>query len=1064
MAPASHKPPRSGPPPKADRQSENSGFFYRLLDQRVLANLVFVIVVVAGLMGLWHMPVEEFPNVAFDNIEVTTQLPGGSPAEVERSVTQKLEDALKDVKGVQWMKSASVYDLSRIVLKITDDLPVQAFENVYRDIESHVRKAVGELPDTAEPPIVKKLEVETLNPVVSLVVGGPVSEETLRAAAKELEREIETIDGVRQAQVEGYRERELLVEVDNTALSYHKVTLDDVVRTVAGRGVDNPPGRLSGGVGQTQLSVRAPEKWTSVAQLEHAVIVHNRSGGAVRVGDVATVRGGYEPEIVRSRYRGQRAIFVRIIKSSGANALAIRERLDDVLGRLTPRFDEVGLELLLVADTTKRIRNRIGTLAQNLGMGSCLVVVLLTWALGFRMSVIALLGVTFSFLGAFAILFQLGQSVNAISLFGLVLVSGMLVDDAIVVVENIARRFEEGEPLARACVEGVHEVAWPVASAVLTTAAAFVPMLLMSGVTGKFFAVVPIAVVAALTISLFEAIFLLPVHVSELGVGKRKERKSASGRDPRSSLAYRCFDAAVGYSTRWRYATLVLLLAILATSIWGFARAQFVFFPSEYTLLFVNLRMPPGTSLDETTVIVDRADAAVSALPATVQQSTSGTAGFYLDYNYQPHVNTHYGQLLVALADDGVRTVTMREAMSLVRESLDSAGLGNAHIEVLELNDGPPIGRPPAVRVQADDLNELARLASLVEAIVREVPGAQDIQTNLEFGAPEAAVRVDAEWLGYFGLHERDVARVVSTANAGRIASRFEGANEDWDVRVRLRSDQRATLADLERIRLRTPDGRTVEVGEVAEVVEQPGFASVRRFRRRRTVTITGDVDTRISSSLQANAELDERLAPVMAQEPNMRVLYTGEFEETQRSFDSLRSAFLIALLAMYTILGAQFRSYLQPFVILAAVPFAFVGVVGGVYLINDPTTVATLLGMVGLAGVAVNDSIVLVDFANQSRRKGMGAMAAICDAAAKRLRPVVLTSLTTSIGLLPSAIGFGPSGRSVVWGPMAAAFISGLLSATVLTLLATPAVYMIADDLVRLGRRLRKSNPPAPE
>jgi len=748
-----------------------------------------------------------------------------------------------------------------------------------------------------------------------------------------------------------------------------------------------------------------------------------------------------------------------VVKREEGNALDIRDGVTEVLEGFRTGAAPRGLELTTIADTTIRIRNRVRTLGQNLGLGAVLVVALLTFAIGFRMSVLALAGVAFSFLGAFCVLKVSGQSINTLSLFGLVLVSGMLVDDAIVVLENIARHRDLGVDLREACIRGTREVAWPVITSVMTTVAAFLPLLLMTGLTGRFFAVIPIAVVAALTASLFDAVLLLPVHAFDFGVGAGHRRNAP--RPSRLGWATSAVSAAVRWTTGHRYLTLVLLGGLGLATVIGARRLRVVFFPSEYQSFFVNVKLPPGTSLAETTAVLDRIDAEVRRFSAADIASSLGTAGFYWDHNYQPHLGDAYGQLLVTASEGRGSERTVQAIMADVRRRLRRVPTGAAKIEVTELNDGPPIGRPVTLSVQAADLKELQKAARAATEIMRGVRGVRDVQSGLEEGKTEIYARTDLALAALRGVSASDVGQALRAANEGLVATRFQDVADDWDVRVRLRPGARRGAADLGRVEVRTRLGVRVPVSEVATLGERSTLSTIERFRGERTITITADVDTERTSSLEANAALQEALAPYLRAHPRVHALYTGEFEETNRSFASLGKAFAIALLFMFMILGTQFRSYVQPFVILGAVPFALTGVVAGLLLCGDPLTVPVLLGVVGLAGVAVNDGIVLISFANDRMRAGVPALAAVREAARLRLRPVVLTTATTIAGLLPSAVGFGDGGRSVVWGPMATAFSFGMVSATILTVVVMPALFLVGRDLAGLPDRLTRWRRP---
>lgn len=1017
-----------------------------VLEQSVLGNLLYVVFLLAGIFALSRMPVEEYPNESFDKVEVRVVWPGASAEDVERLVSRKIEDEVEDVKGIAFIRSTSVAGFSRVLVQFEDD--IADFDRAYRDLESAVR-SVRDLPGDAEVPEIERIDVEAVNPVVQLVVSGD-DEEARKAVAEELERRIEAVPGVRRMQVNGVRDREVRVEVDPERLTAAGLTVGDVADALAARNIGAPGGVLRGG--GAEVVVRTATEWAAPAEMLEAPL----GPGGLRLRDVARIAPGWEDARVVSKYQGRRCALLGLVKATEANAIEIRE----LAGRAVDRFRAEGrlppgIEIGWVADTTVRIEDRVGVLAQNVGLGSAFVFLMLGAFLGWRMSALALMGVAFAFLGTFVFLLLLGKSINVLSLFGLVLVSGMLVDDAVVVIENIVRRHEDGEDLRTAVVHGAAEVAWPVCSSVLTTIAAFLPLLLMTGVTGKFFSAIPIAVCAALAVSLFESITILPIHIHDLGTG---ERRGGGRKDRRFAAVEALYARIMPTILRRRYA---VVGALLLTALGAAASLRYVpviFFPSDFHYLFVNLRLPPDAALAETERTLDHVDEALRRFGPEVVESTLATAGFYFDFNYEPHLNIYYGQVLVTLARH--RRESTKATMALVRERLAREDLGRAEIEVAELNDGPPIGRPVALQVSSDDLSQLRRVAREIGPTVAAVPGMRDVRLDLETGKREALATVDEERAAMTGVSAAAVARAIADANDGRIATKMKMGDDEWDVRVRAAPEWRSSAGALAAVRVRSRAGDLVPIAQVARIGYSSGYASIGRLDRRRTITVTGDVDPRVTSSLEANREIQRRLQGLEARERGLAISYGGEYEETNRSFRSLEQAFLIAMVAIFAILGAQFGSYVQPLIVMFCVPFALIGVVAGLHLTGDPFTIPIGLGIVGLCGVAVNDGIVMLDFANAERRRGLSPAEAISEAGPKRLRAIFLTSVTTIAGLLPSAVGFG--GRSVVWGPMASALCFGLAAQMFLTLLVTPALYMIAEDVRgALGRLLPPSPPP---
>lgn len=1018
------------------------------IEQRVLAHMINVIVFVGGIGALFLVPVEEFPNVSFDQAQITTRYRGASPEEVEREVTRVIEDEICDADGIKFIRSVSAAEISVIHVKFREDLP--DFEAAFHTLETELDRVTG-LPDAAEAPELSRIDVEEVNPVIIVVVGGGTGHDDRRLAADIVEDALLALPGVSSVKVQGRLDREVSVACDPFLLAGYDLTIEEVAAVLGNRIATLPGGRIDLADGASELILRGGSAVADLRSIEETIVrPAGPRGGAIRLADVATVRWDHEPEQVRARYLGAPAISIAVGKERRANALDIRDAVVAAIARIQAEHSlPAGIEIGLFGDTTIRIRDRLRTLLQNVAMGGVIVLLLMWPGLGFRNAFFAIWGVAFALVGTVLVLSATGESVNSISLFAMVLTSGLLVDDAIVVIENIYRKRQQGLPLDQAAKEGTSEVAWPVASAALTTVAAFLPLLLMSGVTGRFFQVIPKVVCLSLLISLFEALFILPAHVVDFG-----PRSIPADRPGPLSRFRGAYEALLRGAMRRRYLVLLGSGVAFAGALAVFYRIPVHFFPSEVQMFWVNIEMPPSASLDETTRLTDRVEAICRGAPADEVRDVVATAGFYFDFNYQPHIEPRYGQCLVTIAADGVRTVPVPEVIRRMRDRLARADLPGARIEVLEMNEGPPVGPPVALRIRGDDIDALRTIASDVEGILRAVPGVHDVRSDLRTGMDEARFAIDGDRAWRHGVTQGNLARLLAAANDGIICGVLRPGDETANVRVRALPafrDSPATLADLA---CRTASGALVPVRDLARIEEGAGLAAIGRYQRARTVTLTADIDPAVATSSSVNRLLATRVPALLASRPGYRIDLGGEFEETTESFESLKLAFVIGMLLIYAILAVQFGSFTRPFIVLLTVPLSVIGVTLGALATGDPFTITSFIGLVGLAGVVVNDAIVLVSFIEDRRRETPGTPLAdvVVEAGTTRLRAIYLTTATTVGGLSTMALGVG--GRSPIWAPMATTIISGISFATLLTLVVVPCAYCVLEDVLGLVRR----------
>jgi HAE1 family hydrophobic/amphiphilic exporter-1 len=737
-----------------------------------------------------------------------------------------------------------------------------------------------------------------------------------------------------------------------------------------------------------------------------------------------------------------------------------------------------GVEAQLTWDSAAYVATRIDIMRNNLLLGVVLVVFVLWFTVGFRNAMLAILGVPFSFLTALILFPLFDVTINSLSLIGFVMVSGMLVDDAIIILENIYRHVEEGVPLREAIVRGAEEVMWPVTAAIATTVAAFIPMLLVTGTSGEFMAILPKTVILCLLGSLFEALVILPAHYLDFG----SRRKAAD------SLAETRADAGF---VRWSYAMRVrvdagidrfrsfylvaqgrilehrwvFLVASLAALWFSLGLAQHVpidLFPSDFNQLMVTLEAPTDHGVDQTDRVVRGMEQALGPIRQELTD-VSVYVGVSMSADHGPQIGVNLGLLFVSFPNTHANIADPDRVLNLVRERLETFRAGHpediVNLRVTPPRNGPPIGKPVAIRIQSDDYAQAKRIAEEMKAELAGMPGLYNIEDNLPVGPRELRVALAEHRASIHGLSFDDVGFALLAANDGAVPSTFKDplSDEDVDIRVMLREDQRRSIADLLDVEIRTPGGYRVKLGDVAEIEVKRGYQRLYHYDTNRAVVVYADVDNEQATSTSANEAMRARFADVPQRFPGVTLVFGGEFQAADDAFADMRRAFGLAVMAIFGILAAQFRSYTQPLIVMSVIVFSFIGVTLGMWVMGYALSMHVLYAMVGLAGVVVNGSLVLIDFVNRERARGTPPLEAVRAASHRRFRPILLTTVTTVTGLLPMALGL--TGYSRVFGPFATAIVFGLGMASLLTLFVVPALYLGLEDL-KAALRQRRGMP----
>jgi HAE1 family hydrophobic/amphiphilic exporter-1 len=1042
--------------------------------QTVLVNVLFVVCMVGGCGALRLTEVEYFHDVVLNKVVVSTLWTGASADEVERLVTAKLEEEIQTVSNVDEMRSASQANRSLISVDFDETLEGIDYESAVNDVRGALDR-VTDLPPDADEPVVREIISTEIGPVVMIAVTdvGGVGELAVRDMAQEIASRVRDIPGVSKVEVRGLQDREVRVVVDRARAAAYDLTVADVADRVRRQNQNLPAGTFQDGGGEATL--RATGDYESIEQILDTV-VRDEVGARIYVRDVARVERGLEKLQFITRYEGKPGAVISVAKKDKTDVRTLVGRVDAFLEDFTPLVPP-GILIHKTVDTAAFVTPRINVLIDNLVTGMLLVMVLLWFTIGFRNALLTVIAIPFSFLTAIIFFPMLDISINSNTLIGMLLVSGMLVDDAIIVLENIYRRIEEGEELRQAVVNGASEVLWPVVAAVTTTCAAFAPLLLVEGTAGKFVSVLPKAVVVCLIASLFECLVILPAHYLDFGSRRARGRSEGAG-NPFERMRMRMdggFDRLRAAYRRGltqvithRFSFTALTLACLFAAYAGAMHLKVELFPGEYSDFNISLEAPPSFGLERTGEVVAGIEALLLAMPESDIEDFNTTVGLAVDLNYDRIIAPNLAMIDVAIPQTEENQLEPQRILQAVNRELEAFRLEHPD-DIVELRAeprryGPPIGRPVEARIQSEDFVLNKTIAEEFKAYLRTIPGVSGVDDNLKEGPREVRLRIDEARASRYGLTFEDLARALRDANDGVIASSFRSptAVEDDDIRVLLEPRQRDRLLDLLEIEVRARDGTLVRLGDVADLDVTRGYVAYRRVDGKRAMTVFADVDDDLATSFSANQDIAAQFADIRLRFPEVDVFYGGEFEDSNEAMASTFAAFPVALLGIYMILAALFRSYLQPAIVITSVPMGFAGIVFGVWVLDYNVSFQLLYASVGLAGVVVNDALVLVDFINRARRSGMSLEEAVVLAGGQRLRPVVLTTLTTVVALLPMALGI--QGSSKTYGPFAASIAFGLLFAMIGTLFVIPLSYSILvlarERMAVLVQRVRPRFP----
>ncbi len=1011
--------------------------FFRFFAQRhLVANLITLMIILLGLNTLLSIKRDSYPHVDYGHMEITTVYPGASPEDVEINVTNKLEKELKTVTGIKHIVSISMENVSVISAEIEAD--VTDDKKVKFNIREAVNRVVDLPPEVRDAPLVEEINSAYI-PVMELALKGDVPYRQLREYARELEHKLNEMPDIARLSKHGYRAREVRIEVDPEKVYQYQIPFSNIINAIRNRNIRSTAGTYESFT--TEKNIVTIAEFVDPMEVGDVIIRSNYDSPLVKVTDVAEVHDDFVKETVRSHVNGEQALTMVVYKRESADVIRTAEAVTRFVER-ERQFMPPGMDLSVAADYSRYVKNRFRVVLTNAGMGLALVVLLLTVFLNLRSAMWVAIGIPVSLLGAVFLMPLFGVFLDSLTLSAMIMVLGIIVDDGIIISENIFKHREQGKSAIDAVVDGSTEVFWPVITTILTTFIAFAPMFFMEGLFGKFVFVIPLVISLALFISLFEVIVALPAHLMP---GLQRHGAAASGDRNWFRPLERMFRRMLPGLLKARYAIVMLFLAgLISAGYLAYSQMKFVLMPSKMAEEFyVMAEVPKGTNLATTAQRFEQLEDLLDDLPDTEIVSYITRIGRNPFFGVE---SENHGFIIVNLTPFNERNRTADEIVESLRAQTRTMG---DFVKVLYSIDtgGPPVGKPISLNIVGSDDDMRIGLANAVEEYLGTIKGVKDIDRSDKLGKDQIELKLDHERMARLGLTTSDVALNARIAFDGEIVTSVRYGDEDVDFRVINTAAARSDEKYLEGLLIPNNQGKLIPISRVATLTSTDGYSNYRHYQGKRVVTIRADVDKDIIAPADAVAMVKERFA-LEKDWPGMQFLEGGETFETTKSMRSLIRTFVIALVGIYFILIILFNSLWQPIIVISAIPFGFIGVILIFWLHQEPLSFLALMGVIGLSGVVVNDSLVLVSHINQIRKRkpGQSLLDTVCDGATERLRPIIMTTLTTVVGLLPLAYGLG--GTDPFVAPMALALGWGLLFATPLTLILIPCFYLIQRDL----------------
>ncbi len=1045
-------------------------FFDLVVNNKVVVYIMSFIIVIIGIFSYISMPRESSPSITIPYIFVTTVYVGVSPQDIESLVTQEIEKEVKGIKDVKEITSVSRESFSTISIEFTTDVKI---EDALQRVRDKVSAAKTKMPKEVEEPIITEVNFSEL-PILYVNISGKQGLAQLKGIADKLSDKVEAIPGVLSADVVGGLEREVKINVDADRLKYYNLGFKDIVNAVSAENVSIPGGGVD--VGNSNYLIRIPGEVEDPALFGDIVVKVNGGSAPIYVRDVAEVVYGYKDRTTYSRENGIESITLVIKKRSGENIVRIADETKAIV-ELEQKNYPAGTKISFTGDESKDVLNTVHELENGIITGMVLVIIILLLFLGLKNALLTATSIPLSFLISFMILNMMGITLNMIVLFTLILVLGIIVDDAIVVMENIYRLQEkEGYSSHDSALEGPREVFKPVTIATLTIISSFFPLLFFPGIVGEFMKFMPITLIVCLASSLFVAMVISPVQAAVF-INVAKERASKKKKNYLKiaiekfdekffGVMVKQYEKALRWCMHRRKLTIgaTVLLLIVMFFLYGMFNNGVEFFPNiEPRQANINITMPIGTNVDKTNEFTKQIE---TKLPQysdiEYYVANVGSSNNPLDFSGDgiPNKST----ITLNFFDKKDRTRSSFETIEDVRGILTGIAGGEVELEKQEM--GPPVGPPVSIEISGDDFVKLGKIADDIKKQIKDIPGVSDLKDDFDQARPEIKVTVDREKAALYKLNTAMIAGTIRTAITGTTASTYRVGEDEYDITVRLEKEQRDNISSIENLFISNMDGTKIPLSSVAAVDFSGGIGAIKRKDLNRVVTVSSNAEGRLGNDVLKDVQ--EKLRDYKLPE-GYSMKYTGEQEDQAETSAFLMQSFFISLLLIFMLMVIEFNSLATPLIIMFSVLLSLIGVFTGLLITNTPFgIVMTGIGVIALGGIVVRNAIILLDFQKELQKQGLSRDEAMIKSGTIRLRPVFLTAAATIAGLIPLTTGIDFDWRSfswifggentAFWRPMGIAIIFGLAVSTFLTLVIVPSIFSAVDELKH--KIMRKKKP----
>ncbi len=1032
-------------------------------ENHVASNLLMVFLLIAGFFTVRTVKVETFPDITLDIINISVEYPGASPEEVEESIVRRIEERIAGLAGIDRIASTARENLGSVNIEVITGWDIESLTN---DVKSEVDR-IRTFPNEAEKPVVR--QVVRTNQVINLALYGDAPESTIKHMAEKIKDNLTELPGITLVELFGVRKAEIHIDVSETDLRRYGLTLDQVAGTVRQASLDLPAGSIKSANGTIIIRTKGRRYYAS--EYADIAVLARPDGSKITLGQIADLSDGFEDVDIHVKTKGKPAVFIEVYRVADQSALRVAKTVKDYVNSIRPDLPE-GIDIVFFNDMSEVLKSRLNLLIRNMSLGLVLVIVLLSMFLNPKLAFWVTLGIPISFATALWLLPVFNISINLISLFAFILILGIVVDDAIVIGENIYRKRENGIDGIKGAVLGTSQVSRPVIFAVLTTIAAFYPLLKIPGVRGNFMRNIPIVVILVLAGSLIESLFILPGHLARSkfkGINHGSQDQKSRWVDRKlKELIRGPYKRLLRFCLRWRYAAVAAGIAVLIITLGIFksGRIKFTLFPKiDADNLVCSIVMPASTPVEKTEKILAYIEQSAIDLIAevdsrrpegapSVMKEYFSLTGIHMGGSGPMGRNTpggHLAQVHIQLLGGEKRNIKASRLADAWRRKVGIIPDAESVTFVGQLRHART---PVEIHLSSDNHEILLEAIEAMKNELRQFPGLIDINDNFLPGKNELQIKLKPS-AKTMGLTLNDLARQVRAAFYGSEALRIQRGKDEVKILVRYPDSERKSLHNIENMRIRTPDGVEIPFSQVASVNMNQGYAIIQRSQRKRVIAVTADVEEGAANAAEINTQLDEEILDKLhALYPDVGFLLEGAGREDQEFMSSITQSFLFALFMIYALLAIPFKSFSQPLIVMAAIPFGIVGAVFGHMIMGYNISMMSMFGIVGLSGVVVNDSLVLIEATNRIRENGKSHFDAITTAGALRFRAIILTSITTFGGLLPMLLERSLQARFLI--PMAAGLGYGVLFATGITLILIPCLYLILEDIHLLYERIK--------